>query len=121
MAQHVYSLGEYNGDCIIEYALSKHQHVEGWVNFEGMEDSQSGHRVHSRNEGAKCKANEEKKQTYTTTVHVHVLVHVYTVCIVIHNNIIKQVVQYVRTCTCMHVYMYISTGTCIQVGTHRLR
>lgn len=57
-----YSLGEDNGDCIIENTLSKNQHVEHWVHVKGIENSNSGHWIDSRNQGAKCKAGRREKE-----------------------------------------------------------
>ena len=94
--QCVHPLGEYNGDCIVENTLSKHQHVEGGVNLEGMKDGQSGHWVHSRDERAKREADGAKNM-YVQVITVIVTVgytHTYT------NNNHSIMCQYIHILFC---------------------
>lgn len=51
----LYPRGEYNGDSIIQHGLPKHQHVQDWINIQGLEDCQRGNWVHSRYQGTKSK------------------------------------------------------------------
>lgn len=55
-----YSLGEDNGDGVVEDALSKHQHVEHRVHVQRIENRNSGDRIHCRYQGAKCETAERK-------------------------------------------------------------
>jgi len=54
------SLCHDNGDCIVQHTLSKHKHVEGGADIQGMKDGQSGHRIHSRDQSTKCEARERR-------------------------------------------------------------
>ena len=48
-----------NGHGVIQHALPKDQHVEGGVHIQSMEDGQSGHWVHRRDEAPKGKTGGE--------------------------------------------------------------
>lgn len=56
-----HSLGQDNGDCVVEDTLSKNQHVEHRVHVKRIENGNSGHRVDGRNQGAKRKAAQRRK------------------------------------------------------------
>ena len=48
-----YSLCHDNRDCIVQHTLSKHEHVEGGADVQGMKYGQSSHRIHSRDQSTK--------------------------------------------------------------------
>ena len=47
---------EYDGDCIIQYTLSKDQHVENRINLQRVEQRKCRHRVYSGDQRPESKA-----------------------------------------------------------------
>ena len=62
-------LCEHNGNCIVEDALSEHQHVEHRVHVEGVEDGDGGHRVHCGDERPKGKATGKETNRGPASAH----------------------------------------------------
>ena len=65
-------LGHDDRHCIIQYALSKHQHVQGWVHVECVEDCQCRHRVNGWYKRAKGKAEMYSTNTLNATITKYV-------------------------------------------------
>lgn len=61
-------LGEDDGDGVVEDALSEHQHVEDWVQVEGVKDGNGCDGVHGGDQRTEGEATAEKNEDQRLTV-----------------------------------------------------
>ena len=58
-----------NGHSVIQHTLPKDQHVKSGVHIQSVEDGQSGHWVHGRDEAPKGKTGERRGGRVHDTPH----------------------------------------------------